>query len=849
MKLFYFSGKNTRIALAIFGFGLVISNAQAQSSVSPLKRDFFTPEQMQFYNEQVEPILKQSCFSCHGDGADLSGRLNLMSRTAILKGGNSGSAISLSKPGESLLLRAVNYQGRQMPPSGKLPQSQIDILTRWVEMGLPLSPEKGSKSALTPKKGPPPVNVQNKRFWSFLPVKRPLVPSAKNSLWVKNPIDAFIHTKVLSRGLKPAPPASKNVLLRRVTYDLIGLPPTPKEVQAFMDDHSPFAYEKVVDRLLASPQYGERWGRHWLDLVRYAETNSFERDGAKPFVWRYRDYVIRSFNEDKPYDQFIREQLAGDELHKHNIDSLIATGYYRLGTWDDEPSDTLQARYDELDDIAATTGQVFLGLTVNCARCHDHKLDPIPQKDYYRLLSFFQGLNRYGNGGGDSVTTSSLRPISSASEQAKHSLEESVYNEKLKNCESALKQIEDTVRSSFQPVEKEEFAHEDRRIPILQKRVPALLSQETVNKYADLIKQRDLLRKNPPVGLEMALCVTEASKTPPPTYVLLRGSPHAQGDQVEPAFLSILSPPAPIISPQPHDVQSSGRRLALANWIASKDNQLTARVMVNRIWQHHFGRGLVRSANNFGFQGTPPTHPELLDWLASEFVRNGWKIKPLHKLVLMSGTYQMSSKTDSAALKIDPENDSFWRFDMRRLDAEEIRDSILAVNGSLNPNMGGPSIFPEIPKEVLAGQSIPGNGWTVSTPSEQIRRSIYVHVKRSMALPILASYDVADTDFTCPARFSTTQPTQALGMLNSVFMNDQAKIFAEYVRHIAGTNLKTQVTLALTRVLQREPTTKEIERGIKFMHQIKGRDGISSESALQYFCVIALSLNEFVYLD
>lgn len=849
MEYFRFSSKNIWMTLALPGIGLAITTAFAQPLNAPPKRDFFTADQIQFYDTQVEPILKQSCFTCHGEGTNLSGGLSLLTRASIIKGGISGPAASLAKPIDSLLLRAVNYQGRQMPPTGKLPQSQIDILTRWVGMGLPLTPEKNSAATTPLKKGPPPVNAENKRFWSFQPVRRPTVPGSKSSSWVKNPIDAFILAKLRSKGLKPALPAGKSALLRRVTYDLTGLPPAPEAVHSFLADKRPDAYERVVDRLLASPQYGERWGRHWLDLVRYAETNSFERDSPKPFVWRYRDYVVRSLNEDKPYDQFIREQLAGDELPTRTVDSLIATGYYRLGTWDDEPSDPLQARYDEFDDITATTGQVFLGLTVNCARCHDHKLDPIPQKDYYRFLSFFQGLNRYGNGGGDTVDASSLRTISAPAEQAKHAQEAAVYNQKLESVESALKKIEDTVREGFQPVEKEEFTHEDRRISILQKRVPSLLSEDAFNQYVELTKQRDLLRKSPPAGLEMALCVTESSKTPPPTYVLLRGSPHAQGDQVEPAFLSILSPPAPVIPIPAPNAKSSGRRLALANWIASKDNQLTARVMVNRIWQHHFGRGIVRSTSNFGFQGSLPTHPELLDWLASEFVRDGWKLKPLHKLILMSSSYRMSSQADMLALKKDPENDLFWRFDMRRLDAEEIRDSVLAVDGSLNLKMGGPSIFPVIPKEVLAGQSLPGNGWTVSTPEEQRRRSIYVHVKRSLALPILASFDAADTDFTCPARFSTTQPTQALGMLNSVFINDQAQTFAEYLRHHAGADPTAQVKLGLERVLQRAPTAKEIVRGIKFMQQIKSRDRVNSENALRFFCLIALSLNEFIYLD
>ena len=847
-----------RIALAAPVLAIGLSAAMAQSPPAPGTKSANVPNKeattaspvdLAFYETQVKPILAAKCFDCH-EGAGASGKLLLTNRAAILKGGSSGPGVSLDKPLDSLILHAVNYQGRQMPPSGKLPKSQIDVLTKWVTMGLPMpanAAPDGKAAGGTPKIVPPSVNAQTMKFWAFQPVKRPALPVIKQKSWIANPIDAFILTKLEKNSLAPAPELSRAALLRRATYDLIGLPPTPQETSAFLADKSPNAYEKVVDRLLASPHYGEKWGRHWLDLVRYAETNSFERDDPKPFAWRYRDYVIRSLNADKPYDQFTREQLAGDELDKPTPESLIATGYYRLGSWDDEPSDPEQARYDELDDIVATTGQVFLGLTVNCARCHDHKLDPIPQKDYYRLLSFFQGTTRYG-GAGRSPEMNSLRSIAPPAEQERFAREDGIYRKNLEDVQKRMTAIEGVVRKDFAPVEKEEFRHKQARAAIVKKRVPALLTAEQFEQYLTLLKQEDDLLKSPPRDMEKALCVTETRQIAP-TCVLMRGNPHAPGDVVEPGFLSVLAPPAPAIHKPAANVESSGRRLALADWITSKDNQLTARVMVNRIWQHHFGRGLVRSTSNFGFQGDKPTHPELLDYLASEFVKNGWRMKPLHKQIMLSSAYRMASTPSAKALSRDPANDLLSHFDMRRLDAEEVRDSILAVNNSLNATMYGPSIYPTIPAEVLAGQSRPGAGWHTSSPKEQARRSVYVHVKRSLSLPILASFDMADTDFTCPVRFATTQPTQALGLMNSAFINEQAQIFANYLQKQAPGKPAAQITLALERVMQRPPTAKEVTRGTTFIQTMQQKHKQSYADALRSFCVIALNLNEFIYLD
>lgn len=797
-----------------------------------------------FFRAQVRPILQASCVPCHGGGQP-SGGLSLTSRATALKGGVSGPALVPGKAKSSLLVRAVNHDGRKMPPQSKLPQAQIDTLTKWVAMGAPWPDEKPGESTAPAPHGPPPVNAQTMKFWAFQPVKPVALPPVKQKAWAKSPIDRFILAKLEANGLSPAPPAGRAALIRRATYDMTGLPPTPKEVDAFVNDKSPNAWEKVVDRLLASPHYGERWARHWLDLVRYGETNSFERDAAKPFVWRYRDYVIRSFNADKPYDRFVKEQIAGDEMPDGGVDGLIATGYYRLGTWDDEPSDPEQARYDELDDVVSTTGQTFLGLTVGCARCHDHKIDPFPQKDYYRLVAIFHNIRRYG-GDGFSVEAASLRPIAPLDEQQRYNAQLAAYKTKLEGVEAKLKEIEKRIAPDLQPVEKEDFRYEDRRPDIVKKRVGRLLSQAQFDEYARLTAERDTLRKAPPPALAQALCVTEQGPKPGPTYMLMRGNPHAQGDEVQPGFPSVLAPPDPVIHPTG---DSSGRRAALADWLANPKNPLTARVMVNRVWQFHFGRGIVRTPSNFGFLGAPPTHPALLDWLAGELVRDGWRLKPLHKLILMSNAYQMSSRPDPKAFAKDPENDLFQHFDMRRLDAEEIRDSILAVNGTLNQKMFGPPIYPTMPPEVLASQSMPGAGWGKSTPEDQARRSIYIHIKRSLTLPMLASFDVPETDFTCPARNVTTQPTQALGMMNSTFLNEQAAIFAATVRKNGGTARASQVRFALQRVFQRDPTAAEVARGVKLIDSTMKQHGKSESEALKTFCLVALNLNEFMYLD
>ncbi len=818
-----------RISLFLFGGAAVVlllfGKAPHAAEPKPVKaQSEKAAEEPVDFGRDIRPVLAKRCFHCHGpDKAESSLRLNSQ-KTAFAEADSGLHAIVSGKPDESELITRISEtdESLRMPPEGKpLSKEEIETFRRWIAQG-----------------------AKWETHWAFQPMKNPEPPPVQNKAWVANPIDAFILNRLEENRLKPNPPADKVALIRRAYYDLTGLPPTPAQVDAFLNDQSPDAYEKLIDNLLESPHYGEQWGRHWLDLVRFAETNSFERDGVKPNAFRYRDYVIRSFNADKPYDQFLREQLAGDELPEVTTDSIIATGYYRLGLWDDEPADPLLAIYNEYDDIITTTSQVFLGLTVNCARCHDHKIDPIPQADYYSMLAFFHGLTPYGTRGNQ--TGNNQTDITPPEVAAQYQALDKQKNELV----AQMREIEQ-IGIVKMPGEDQRKTEGRQREKILKEKLRNYLDEEQWAEYTTLREQRDKVeaayRKLPP--RKSALSVAKVHAQPPETFILQRGNPTSQGEKVEPRFPAIFSSPKPVIPERKDGARSSGRRLVLANWIASPDNLLTARVMANRVWQYHFGRGIVRSPNNFGQLGEPPTHPLLLDWLARQLIAGGWRLKPLHKLIMLSNTYRMSSAGNDAALKKDPANNLFWRFDMRRLSAEEIRDSIHAVTGVLNPKMFGPGVYPTISQEVLAGQSRPGAGWGKSSPEEQARRSVYIHVKRSLLTPLLEDFDQADTDSSCPVRFSTTQPTQALGMLNGDFANAQAKVFADRLKQEAGPNPADQIALAIRLTTCRRATKADIQRGLGLMQKLKEKHSISENDALKYYCLLALNTNEFFYLD
>ncbi len=711
----------------------------------------FTADQIRLYESEVKPILTQHCLKCHGAGPKIRGGFRLDSREAVLRGGDLGPAASPGDPSHSLLVKAINYVELEMPPAGKLPAREIEILTRWVRDGLPWT----SRSPAPPgaPAGVSPARQKTARDdWSWRPVKRPVIRVGKNDAWCPTPVDAFIRARLEAEGLEPAPPADRPTFIRRLSYDLTGLPPTPEEIDAFIADRSPDAFERLTERLLASPHYGEKWGRHWLDLVRFGETNGYERDSAKPFAWRYRDYVIASFNQDKPFDQFVREQLAGDEIAPGAAEALIATGFYRLGIWDDEPADRELARYDGLDGILSTTAGVVLGMSINCARCHDHKVDPIPQRDYYRLLAVFHNVT-HSNG-------------------------------------------------------------------------------------------KDLKKVKAADGTQIEV-MSVAERGRAETHILLRGNPSLRGDRVEPGVPQILGG---LSFASPNEPQPRPRQ-ALAEWLTDAHNPRTARVMANRIWQYHFGRGIVPTPNEFGGLGEAATHPELLDWLAAELIDGGWRMKRMHRAIVLSSAYRMSSRGSEISLARDPSNRWFWRFPMRRLTAEEVRDSILSVAGTLNLKAGGPPVYPPIPSEVMAGQSVPGQGWPVSPQSEASRRSVFVHVKRSLLVPILATHDAADTDLSCPVRYTTTVPTQALGLLNGSFANEQAARFAERLKREAPDCLESQVRLALKLTTGRNPENVEVTKDVAFVKRIAAEGGLDAARALAQYGLLCLNTNAFLYLD
>jgi mono/diheme cytochrome c family protein len=793
---------------------------------------------LQFYQSQVAPLLDVHCNKCHGAESKFRGGLDLSSRQGLLAGGDSGPAIDMDAPESSLLLDAINYRGLEMPPAGKLPAAEIAVLTEWVRRGAPLPVEATSR---TKHEEGPPKAADHREHWAFKPVVNGPVPEGSPADWGNSPIDAFVLQRLTAAGLEPTKEADRRALIRRAYFDLTGLPPTIQQVEAFVQSPDPNAFEHVLDELLASPQYGEKWGRFWLDLVRYAETNSFERDGAKPEAWKYRDYVIASFNSDKRYDRFVMEQLAGDELPDASKETRIATGYYRLGTWDDEPSDRTQALYDELDEIVATTSQVLLGLTVNCARCHDHKIDPISQRDYYQTLAMFQDVALDGH----RTSPYELVDLSDSPVVA-------AYRERdaeLGRIRHRLHELEQAAIARMPGVDQRR-TETDQRQQVLNEKLAEFQSAEEGAEYRRLREELVAWEQKQLPARELAMGVATAATNPRPTHLLIRGNPHAPGAEVEPGFLEVLSgvPSVGSISPA---ATSLGRRLHLARWVTQPDHPLTYRVYVNRIWQQHFGRGLIRSASNFGLKGDQPTHPELLDWLTTQFIRGGFHTKPLHKLIMLSKTYQLSSEPTEDQLRIDPANDLLGRFDLRRLSAEELRDTMLLVSGQLNLKLGGPSVYPAMPAEVLAGQSQPGKGWetTPEAANSANRRSVYVHVKRSLLLPLLSSFDFPDPDGSCAVRFATTQPTQALSMLNGQFANEAAQEFAKFAAREAGHDQPSVVRKALETALARPASQAEVIRGLKLVNELVTDEGLPVEVALSRFCLMVLNLNEFVFVD
>jgi hypothetical protein len=695
-----------------------------------------------------------------------------------------------------------------------------------------------------PRAGDYNIPEHRAKHWAWQPVKRPDPPAVKNGAWVKNTIDAFVLARLEAEGLTPAAPAGREQLIRRVTFDLIGLPPTPEEIDAFVNDKSPDAWEKLVDRLLASPHYGERWGRHWLDVARFAESNGYEYDEVRPDAWRYRDYVIESFNKDKPFDRFIKEQLAGDELYPDDAAARVATAFNLLGPDMTDSADQAQRRQNTLDDMTDTSALAFLGLTLTCCRCHDHKFEPLPQSDYYRFQAFFAPAvfkkdlpiatkeQRAEYDKALSEFDASIRPAREALAKLEEPHRKKLYDEKFDKLSDEAKAAHQTPADQRTAAQKELVEKTSRQLAITPDAIAKLLSADEKAKQQELQKELKKLEAKKP-SLPVTMGVQDDSK-PVKTFVLTQGELKHPAEEVRPGFPLVLTPEfkeidAKITAPQ----GSTGRRTALANWVASKDNPLTARVLVNRLWQHHFGRGIVATPNDVGLRGARPSHPELLDWLASEFIAQGWSVKKMHRLMLTSATYQQATKATPAAKEKDADNLLLSHMNRLRVEGEVVRDSLLAVSGRLNPKMGGPGVFPPVPSDAAV------KGWTVSPdPKDHVRRSVYIFARRNLRFPFLEPFDPPDSNLSCAKRERSTTAPQALALLNAPDVQAAAKALAERVQKEATTE-EERVVRAYRLTLGRAPSSKEMELSRRFL----------KESSLAELCRALINVNEFVYLD
>ncbi|GAB4155726.1 MAG: PSD1 and planctomycete cytochrome C domain-containing protein [Planctomycetaceae bacterium] len=715
------------------------------------------------------------------------------------------------------------------------------------------------------------------KHWAFRKIVRPPVPQVANLKNVRSPIDQFLLKRLEDNGANYRRETTRRNFLRRAKLDLHGLPPTLEEIERFLSDHQPGAHERLIERLLASPQYGEAWGRDWLDLVRFAETAGFNADPHRPLAYKYRDYVIRSFNDNKPYNRFVAEQLAGDELYPADVDALTATAYNRM--WPDESnaSDVLLARQDALNDLTKNVGEVFLGVSIGCAQCHDHKFDPIPQTDFYRLQAFFVGIVPK-----DNVPLGSPRELDDYRARLKHWLA------RTKKLRAELHKLDVLAKTRAAAIKRRKFpprvlksidtAPEDRtafdwqltfwserQIEVKEKQFFAALTKEQGQRYKQLKAEYDKLKKQKPAPPRTVpvMATVELPSGPPKTYLLDGGSHNKPLEELQPGFLSSTLPkpnlPAKISSPR---AGTSGRRSTLVRWLFDKSNPLTARVIANRIWQGHFGRGLVSNANDFGTKTPPPTHPELLDWLAAEFMESGWDIKRMHRLIMSSAAYRQETfyrrenEPLPQAAKVDPGNNLYWHFPRRRLTAERIRDSLLAVSGKLTQKMYGPGVKPELPPNFSARHA-----WKPSTNiADRNRRSIYIYAKRNLPYPLLRAFDLPDMHESCARRAETTIAPQALMLLNSDLVLDAANSFTKRVlQNAESRDDASLISTAYQMAFGRKARAEEIRLAREFIvsqqrllerETSSKKNNISTrERAFVDFCHALLNSNEFLFVE
>ena len=856
------------------------------------------------FTDHIRPIMERACWNCHGEAAQLSD-LDLSSRDGALEGGTKGPAIVPGRAEDSLLFRMVaGLDQPSMPMTGDpLSDTELAAVRTWIDEGAhwdtgEVTAAADALAALENDELPPGA----RDYWAFRHPQQAPVPASSE---FDHPVDRFLEATRKDAGLTAAPRADRLTLLRRAYLDLIGMPPTPEQVEEFLADTGRGAWERLIDKLLDSPHYGERWGRHWMDVARYADTDGFEQDYVRPNMWRYRDYVIDAFNDDKPYNQFLREQIAGDELDYVTDETRIATGFLRSGPRVNfREKDNPERRHDYLDDMLATVGRGVLGMTVHCARCHDHKFDPILQKDYYSMQASIFGYVEidYPLLDRDEADAyfAAMREVDDRQQPLRDEVDaiETPYREELRAKMIRERFPENVQAAAFKPEAERTPGEQLLAAQVLsinppRQQVAEALSPEDNVRVDELNARIAALEDERPPTPAMAHIVTDGDyrfapdgpgdqvigcpecRTPPevdgtylyeeggpayeapPNYFLIRGDPFSPGSPMSPGFLTAATygdPPTELSRP---DGRTSGRRLALAEWIASRDNPLTARVMANRIWHHHFGRGIVRSLDNLGRMGDAPTHPELLDWLAVEFMDRGWSIKEMHRLLMTSEAYRMASSfKHEASADADPENNLLWHYRGQRLEAEILRDAIMTVSGGIDLTVGGPAVFPHIPSDILfqsdgkgfwcgnppAGQRItaPSTGFWCEEPDrpEVWRRSVYVFRRRSLGFPFFDTFDLPDQNQTAAARNVSTVSTQALTLMNNPFVLNQAELFAQRLEREAPGDLDAQIDLAYLIALTRQPTDAEREVA----------RGLATEQSLVDFTHVMMNLNEFLYL-
>ena len=810
----------------------------------------------------VYDLFQMNCVFCHGEDTELAGGLDLRTEDGLRRGGDGGPVVIAHSPAASTIYTSLIRTSEPYMPYDEdpLPDEEIALVRRWIESGGSLA----GVPAATSKDGPSaedlarlenrPITDEERAYWAFVSPARHPVPEVSDPAWAENPIDAYLFAAMEARDVTPAEPADRRALVRRAYLDVLGLPPTPDEVDAFVNDDSPDAWPALVDRLLESPHYGERWARHWMDLARYADSRGFEGDNDRPNMYRYRDYLIKSFNDDKPYDIFIKEQLAGDEFWPDSEEAKIATGFLRVGP---EGNDVEQTRLDELDDLVNATSLTFMAATVSCARCHDHKFDPIAQKDYYRMQAVFY------------PTTRAMHPLVPAEEVAANEAERERVGALVDSLRKAKRSFEEPylqilikrevaklpdylqeawntpeeertdgqklnakqIAKSLRAGSREARISEDEIISMMSPTV-AMIHAVTKTEIEDVSRQR-------PRRLPSVRVIGEKGRQPEPSHFLHRGSATAKGSVMTPGVLAVASQGEWNFPDPPEDASTSWRRRGFAEWLADRDNPLTARVLVNRIWQHHFGEGIVRTPSNFGKMGEPPSHPQLLDWLALEFIDSGWSIKAMHRLMLNTRAYQMASDDVETSVAIDPENRLLWRMPRVRLEAEIIRDSILTTAGTLDRTLGGPAILPHIPPYLFATSS--GRRWRGLPDDDPTtwRRSIYVFSKRSIRYPFFETFDQSNPVASIDRRNRTTVAPQSLTLMNNPMVTFQASKFADRVRSEAGDDVEAQVQRAILLALGRESAPDEQASAVNFVGE--------SADGLDEFCHLLFNLNEFLY--